>query len=274
MSRYTVKDANASVTTTQLLKRKQAGEKISVVTCYDAAFGRIVEGSPVDVVLVGDSLGNVMLGFDSTLPVTVDHMIHHASAVTRVVRRPLVVVDMPFMSYQVSIEECLRNCGRVIKESGAQAVKLEGGRRIVPQVKALVEAGIPVMGHLGLTPQSVHALGGYKVQGKGSDARRAMIEDARVLTTAGIFALVLEMVPADLAAEITAAIEVPTIGIGAGGGCDGQVLVLHDLLGFDQDFNPKFLKKYANLGAVISEALVTYDKEVKTGAFPQTKNQF
>ena len=274
MSRYTVKDANASVTTTELLKRKQAGEKISVVTCYDAAFGRIVEGSPVDVVLVGDSLGNVMLGFDSTLPVTVDHMIHHASAVTRVVRRPLVVVDMPFMSYQVSVEDSLRNCGRVIKESGAQAVKLEGGRRIVPQVKALVDAGIPVMGHLGLTPQSVHALGGYKVQGKGSEARKAMIEDARVLTTAGIFALVLEMVPADLAAEITAAIEVPTIGIGAGGGCDGQVLVLHDLLGFDQDFNPKFLKKYANLGAVIAEALVTYDKEVKAGAFPQTKNQF
>ena len=274
MSRYTVKDANASVTTTELLKRKQAGEKISVVTCYDAAFGRIVEGSPVDVVLVGDSLGNVMLGFDSTLPVTVDHMIHHASAVTRVVRRPLVVVDMPFMSYQVSVEDSLRNCGRVIKESGAQAVKLEGGRRIVPQVKALVDAGIPVMGHLGLTPQSVHALGGYKVQGKGSEARKAMIEDARVLTTAGIFALVLEMVPADLAAEITAAIEVPTIGIGAGGGCDGQVLVHHDLLGFDQDFNPKFLKKYANLGAVIAEALVTYDKEVKAGAFPQTKNQF
>ena len=271
MSRYATRD---SITTSQLLKRKQAGERISMVTCYDSAFGRIVEESPIDVVLVGDSLGNVMLGFDSTLPVTVDHMIHHASAVTRVVRRPLVVVDMPFMSYQVSVEDALRNCGRVIKEASAQAVKLEGGSRIVPAVKALVDAGIPVMGHLGLTPQSVHTLGGYKVQGKGADARKAMIEDALMLADAGIFALVLEMVPADLAAEITGKISVPTIGIGAGAGCDGQVLVLHDLLGFDQDFNPKFLKKYANLGEVIGGALTKYDKEVKSGTFPTAKNEF
>ena len=271
MSRYAIRD---SITTAQLLKRKQAGEKISVVTCYDSAFGRIVEQSPVDVVLVGDSLGNVMLGFDSTLPVTVEHMIHHASAVTRVVRRSLVVVDMPFMSYQVSVEDALRNCGRVIKETFAQAVKLEGGRRIVPQVKALVDAGIPVMGHLGLTPQSVHTLGGYKVQGKGADAQKAMIEDALMLSEAGIFALVLEMVPAELAVEITKKIPVPTIGIGAGSGCDGQVLVLHDLLGFDQEFNPKFLKKYANLGEVIGGALSEYDKEVKSGNFPAAKNEF
>lgn len=271
MSRYAVRD---SVTTIHLMKRKQAGEKISVVTCYDSAFGRIVEHSPVDVVLVGDSLGNVMLGFDSTLPVTVDHMIHHASSVTRVCRRPMVVVDMPFMSYQVSVEDALRNCGRVIKESGAQAVKLEGGRRVVPQVKALVEAGIPVMGHLGLTPQSVHALGGYKVQGKGSDARKTLLDDAKALAGAGVFSLVLEMVPAELADEVTAAIDVPTIGIGAGGGCDGQVLVLHDLLGFDEDFNPKFLKKYANLGALVGDALARYDRDVKSGAFPQAKNEF
>lgn len=271
MSRYATRD---SITTAQLLKRKQTGERISMVTCYDSAFGRIVEESPIDVVLVGDSLGNVMLGFDSTLPVTVDHMIHHASAVTRVVRRPLVVVDMPFMSYQVSVEDALRNCGRVIKEASAQAVKLEGGSRIVPAVKALVDAGIPVMGHLGLTPQSVHTLGGYKVQGKGADARKAMIEDALMLAEAGIFALVLEMVPAELAAEITRKIAVPTIGIGAGAGCDGQVLVLHDLLGFDQDFNPKFLKKYANLGEAIGGALTKYDKEVKSGTFPTAKNEF
>lgn len=271
MSRYATRD---SITTAQLLKRKHAGERISMVTCYDSAFGRIVEESPIDVVLVGDSLGNVMLGFDSTLPVTVDHMIHHASAVTRVVRRPLVVVDMPFMSYQVSVEDALRNCGRVIKEASAQAVKLEGGSRIVPAVKALVDAGIPVMGHLGLTPQSVHTLGGYKVQGKGADARKAMIEDALMLAEAGIFALVLEMVPAELAAEITRKIAVPTIGIGAGAGCDGQVLVLHDLLGFDQDFNPKFLKKYANLGEAIGGALTKYDKEVKSGTFPTAKNEF
>jgi len=271
MSRYTVRD---SVTTSHLVKRKQAGEKISMVTCYDAAFGRIVEHSPVDVVLVGDSLGNVILGYDSTLPVTVDDMIHHAAAVTRVVRRPLVVVDMPFMSYQVSVEDSLRNCGRVIKESGAQAVKLEGGRRIVPQVKSLVDAGIPVMGHLGLTPQSVHVMGGYRLQGKSSDARKAILEDAKALAEAGVFSLVLEMVPAELAAEVTALIDVPTIGIGAGGGCDGQVLVLHDLLGFDEEFNPKFLKKYANLGAVIGDALAKYDREVKSGAFPQVKNEF
>lgn len=271
MSRYATRD---SITTSQLLKRKQAGERISMVTCYDSAFGRIVEESPIDVVLVGDSLGNVMLGFDSTLPVTVDHMIHHASAVTRVVRRPLVVVDMPFMSYQVSVEDALRNCGRVIKEASAQAVKLEGGSRILPVVKALVDAGIPVMGHLGLTPQSVHTLGGYKVQGKGADARKVMIEDALMLAEAGIFALVLEMVPAELAAEITRKIAVPTIGIGAGAGCDGQVLVLHDLLGFDQDFNPKFLKKYANLGEAIGGALTKYDKEVKSGTFPTAKNEF
>lgn len=271
MSRYAIRD---SVTTVQLLKRKQAAERISVVTCYDAAFGRLVEESPVDVVLVGDSLGNVILGHDSTIPVTLNDMIHHAAAVTRVVKRPLVVVDMPFLTCQVSVEETLRNCGRVIQESGAQAVKIEGGENILPQVRALVSAGIPVMGHLGLTPQSVHAMGGYKVQGKGSDARKRILDDAKALAEAGIFALVLEMVPAELAAEVTAATPVPTIGIGAGGGCDGQVLVLHDLLGFDDDFNPKFLKKYANLGAVVRDALAKYDKEVKSGSFPAAKNEF
>lgn len=271
MSRYSIKE---TVTIQDLLARKQAGKKFSVVTCYDAAFGRIVESSPIDVILVGDSLGNVMLGYDSTIPVTLEHMIHHAAAVTRVVSRPLVVVDMPFMTYQVSVEDALRNCGRVLKEAGAQAVKLEGGQRIAPQVRTLVGAGIPVMGHLGLTPQSVHTLGGYKVQGKAADARKAMIDDALALEEAGVFALVLEMVPADLAVEITARLRIPTIGIGAGAGCDGQVLVMHDLLGFDQDFNPKFLKKYANLGRIIQDALQEYDGEVKNGKFPGVKNQF
>lgn len=271
MSRYAIKE---SVTTQELLARKHSGKKFSVVTCYDSAFGRIVEASPIDVVLVGDSLGNVMLGYDSTIPVTVDHMIHHAAAVTRVVSRPLVVVDMPFMSYQVSVEEALRNCARVLQESGVQAVKLEGGQRIVPQVRALVAAGIPVMGHLGLTPQSVHTLGGYKVQGKAADARKAMIDDALALEDAGAFSVVLEMVPASLATEITARLRIPTIGIGAGSGCDGQVLVMHDLLGFDEKFNPKFLKKYANLGRIIREALTEYDDEVKNGNFPGVKNQF
>jgi 3-methyl-2-oxobutanoate hydroxymethyltransferase len=271
MSRYVSRD---SVTTSHLLKRKQEGEKISVVTCYDSSFGRIIEKSPVDVVLVGDSLGNVMLGFDSTISVTLDHMIHHASAVTRVVKRPLVVVDMPFLTCHVSVVDTVRNCGRVIQETGAQAVKIEGGRSIVPQVRALVDSGIPVMGHLGLTPQSVHAVGGYKIQGKTADARKRILEDARLLADAGIFSLVLEMVPADLAKEVTASLRIPTIGIGAGGGCDGQVLVLHDLLGFDESFNPKFLKKYANLGAVVHDALIKYDEEVKAGSFPLAENEF
>jgi 3-methyl-2-oxobutanoate hydroxymethyltransferase len=245
-----------------------------MVTCYDAAFARLVDDSGVDMVLVGDSLGNVMLGHDSTIPVTLNDMIHHSAAVARTLSKPFLVIDMPFMTYHVSVEQALANCGRAIQEGGAQAVKIEGGKAVCPQVAALVGAGIPVMGHLGLTPQSVHALGGYKIQGRGDAARKKLLEEAKALETAGVFALVLEMVPSSLAAEVSRALSIPTIGIGAGPDCDGQVLVLHDLLGFDDEFNPKFLKKYANLGKTIRDALARYDQEVKAGEFPGQAQTF
>ena len=243
MSKYTQSEA---VTVSHIVQAKAAGKKISSITCYDAAFARIIEQTGVDLVLVGDSLGNVMLGYDNTLPVTMDDMVHHTAAVTRILRRPFVCADMPFLSYNVSVEQALTNAGRLVQEAGAQAVKVEGGASIAPQVKAMVQAGIPVMGHLGLTPQSVHAMGGYRVQGRGADAAKRMMDDALALQEAGIFSLVLEMVPAELAGRITAALKIPTIGIGAGPKCDGQIIVLHDILGFDEEFNPKFLKKYAN----------------------------
>ena len=241
MSKYT---QSAAVTVSQIVQAKAAGKKISSITCYDAAFARLIEQTGVDLVLVGDSLGNVMLGYDNTLPVTMDDMVHHTAAVTRILRRPFVCADMPFLSYNVSVEQALTNAGRLVQEAGAQAVKVEGGASIAPQVRALVQAGIPVMGHLGLTPQSVHAMGGYRVQGRGADAAKRMMDDALTLQEAGIFSLVLEMVPAELAGRITEALKIPTIGIGAGPKCDGQIIVLHDILGFDEEFNPKFLKKY------------------------------
>jgi len=272
VSKYNSREGGVTLAT--VLKRKADGLKLSMVTCYDAAFARLVDASGVDMVLVGDSLGNVMLGHDSTIPVTLDDMIHHSAAVARVLTRPFLVIDMPFMTCQVSVEQTLANCTRAIQLGGAQAVKIEGGKAICSQVTALVNAGIPVMGHLGLTPQSVHALGGYKVQGRGDVARKKLIEEAKSLEAAGIFALVLEMVPAALAAEISKALTIPTIGIGAGPDCDGQVLVLHDLLGFDDDFNPKFLKKYASLGKSVRDALATYDREVKAGEFPGRAQSF
>ena len=262
-----------TVTTTAIIRRKQEGKKISMVTCYDAAFGKIVERSPVDMVLVGDSLGNVMLGFDSTIPVTIEHMLHHTSAVTRVVKRPFVAADMPFLTY-ATVEDALRNAGRLMQQGGAHGVKLEGGAAICPQVSALVSMGIPVIGHLGLTPQSVHALGGYKVQAKSEAARKRLIEDAKALQAAGVFCLVLEMVPQSLAKEVTKSLEIPTIGIGAGSYCDGQVLVLQDLLGFDDGFSPKFLKKYANLGQVVSTALGSFHSDVNEGRFPDVEHSF
>ncbi len=272
MSKYSSRDGGVTLST--VLKRKSDGKKLSMVTCYDAAFARLVDESGVDMVLVGDSLGNVMLGHDSTIPVTLQDMIHHSAAVARVLSKPFLVIDMPFMTYHVSVEQALENCGRAIQQGGAQAVKIEGGKAVCPQVAALVGVGIPVMGHLGLTPQSVHALGGYKIQGRGDAARKKLIEEAKALEAAGVFALVLEMVPASLAAEVSKALTIPTIGIGAGPDCDGQVLVLHDLLGFDDNFNPKFLKKYANLGKTIREALAQYDHEVKTGEFPGPAQTF
>lgn len=218
-------------------------------------------------------MGNVVLGYESTIPVTMEDMIHHTAAVTRVVKRAFVTADMPFLTY-ATVTDALRNAGRLMQEGGAAAVKLEGGESICPQVHALVSAGIPVIGHLGLTPQSVHALGGYRVQGKTKEARARLIADAKALEAAGAFCIVLELIPADLAKEVTAALEIPTIGIGAGPQCDGQVLVLHDLLGFDQSFSPKFLKKFANLGDVVADALKSYDSEVKGRKYPTTEHSF
>ncbi len=263
-----------TITVSHLLAAKQVKRRISSVTCYDSAFARILNQTEIDLVLVGDSLGNVMLGYEGTIPVTLDDMIHHTKAVHRVLEKPFLCADMPFLTYHTSEADALRNAGRLIQEGGAHGVKVEGGRNICGVVKALVSAGIPVMGHLGLTPQSVHTMGGYKVQGRGEEARKKLTEDALALEAAGVFALVLEMVPESLARDISEQVKIPTIGIGAGPGCDGQILVLHDLLGFDADFNPKFLKKYANLSDVIESALREYDHEVKSGIFPTAQHSF
>lgn len=271
MSKYSQR---GSITVPQIVGAKAQGRKLSAITCYDSAFARLIDATEMDIVLVGDSLGNVMLGYENTIPVTVNDMCHHTAAVARTLTRPFLCADMPFLSYNVSIEQALTNAGTLIQKGGAQGVKLEGGRTIVPQVKALVAAGIPVMGHLGLTPQSVHQMGGYKVQGRGAEASQALIEDALALEAAGAFALVLEMVPTSLAASLTSMLKIPTIGIGAGPECDGQILVLHDLLGFDTSFNPKFLKKYANFGTLIVEALQAYDHDVKTRVFPTGEHGF
>ncbi len=259
---------------TQILAAKADGRKLSAITCYDAAFARLIDQTAIDIVLVGDSLGNVVLGFDSTIPVTVDMMAHHTAAVARLLTKPFLVADMPFMSYQVCVQDALRNAGRLVQESGAQAVKVEGGRSVVPQIKAMVEAGIPVMGHLGLTPQSVHTMGGYKVQGRGEPASQALLDDAKALQDAGCFSIVLEMVPMPLAERVTKALKIPTIGIGAGPKCDGQIIVLHDILGFDESFNPRFLKKYAELGRVIRDAVTAYDQEVKANTYPSDEHGF
>lgn len=255
-------------------KKKAAGEKITVVTCYDNVFARLVARTSIDAILVGDSLGNVIQGNPNTLAVTVDDMVYHARAVRRGAPQNFIVVDLPFMSYQTSVEEAMKNAGRIIKETGADAVKLEGGEFILPQVKALVQSGIPVMGHLGLTPQSLLALGGYKVQGKNSEAAQQMIADAKSLEAAGAFALVLEMVPAALAAEISAVLKIPTIGIGAGSATDGQVLVLTDLLGLDPDFTPRFVRKYATLSEPVLKALEEYAADTRDGKFPSDKESF
>ncbi len=266
-------DLSARVTVKTLLKRKQDAQKLSMLTCYDAAFAGIIEKSSIDLVLVGDSMGNVVLGMKDTIPVTMEHMIHHTAAVARVLSRPMLIADMPFMSYNISLEQALSNAGRLMQEGGAHAVKVEGGTAILPQVRAMVQAGIPVVAHLGLTPQSIHTLGGYKVQGRGEEAA-TMLREAKELADAGVCALVLELVPQGLAKAITAAIKVPTIGIGAGPDTDGQVLVLHDMLGFPSEFSPKFLKRYATLGESIAAAVAQYDSEVKTGVFPAPEHTF
>jgi len=255
-------------------KMKTAGEKITVLTAYDFSMASLLDDSDIDIILVGDSLGMVVLGYDSTLPVTMEEMLHHTRAVARGARKSLVVADMPFLSYQVSPEAALANAGRFLKEADAQAVKLEGGREQAPTVHKLTSSGIPVMAHLGLTPQSIHQLGGYKVQGKNEDAAERMMEDARILEEAGAFSLVLECVPEKLAAEISRSLTIPTIGIGAGVQCDGQVLVVNDMLGMFEKMTPKFVKKYAHLSLEIRNAVKHYIREVKSSEFPDSEHSF
>ena len=252
-----------------LLEMKESGERIVALTAYDYLFARLVDEAGVDVVLVGDSLGQVVLGYDSTLPVTLDDMIHHGRAVRRGVEHALLVMDMPFLSFHVAPDETVRNAGRLLSETGAEAVKLEGGsERTCEHVERLVAAGIPVMGHVGLTPQSVHALGGHRVQGRDDVAAERIRTEAGNLAEAGAFAVVLELVPGPLAAEITRAIEVPTIGIGAGVDCDGQVLVLYDMLGLNDAFRPKFLRTFADLAGETRKGLDAYVDAVRQGEYP------
>lgn len=263
------------VTTRDFIALKERGEKIAVVTAYDVLFARLVDEAGVDGVLVGDSAGQVVAGYESTLPVTLDQMLYHAQAVRRGVRRALVLFDMPFLTYQVSAEEAMRNAGRALRETGAQAVKIEGGtERIAETIRRLVSVGIPVMGHLGLTPQSVHAFGGYGLRGRESDERAEIVAAGHRLEDAGCFSLVLEMLPRGLAKEISSSLRIPTIGIGAGPDCDGQVLVLPDLLGLNPGFAPKFLKRFAELGAATREAVGRYVGEVKSGTYPGPEHSY
>ena len=262
------------LTVTDLLTMKVAGRRIVVLTCYDAVFARLLEQAGVDVLLVGDSLNQVLAGHETTLSTTLDQMIYHAAAVRRGSRRALVFVDLPFLTYQISIPEAIRNAGRVLQETGAHGVKLEGGSHMAETVSALVDRGIPVIGHLGLTPQSVHALGGYRVQGREAKGADRMLEDAKALESAGACAIVLELIPAPLAARISKSLTIPTIGIGAGPGCDGQVLVLHDMLGLNEQFAPKFLKHYAKLGESVREAVRSFAADVRDGKYPGKEHSF
>jgi len=248
--------------------------KLTEVTAYDHPTALWVDESGIDMILVGDSLAMVVLGHEDTLSITMDEMLHHTRAVARTAQRALVIGDLPFLSYQVSVEQAVLNAGRFVKEASANAVKLEGGRRVAAQIKAIVEAQIPVQGHLGLTPQSSAAFGGFKIQGKTAEAARELIEDARALVAAGCFSIVLEGIPAPIAAMITEAVPVPTLGIGAGPDCDGQVLVLHDLLGLFERFTPRFVKQYARLSEPVREALAVFREEVEKGVFPAPEHSF
>ena len=262
------------LTIQDIIMMKQNGEKISMLTAYDASFAGLIDASGIEMVLVGDSLGMVLLGYDSTIPVTMEEMLHHCRAVNRGIKRAVMVGDMPFMSYQVSESEAIINAGRFLKESGCDAVKLEGGTEMCDKVKAISLAGIPVMGHIGLTPQTASQLGGYKVQGRDADSARKLLQSARDLEASGAFSIVLECIPAELSEVITKAVSIPTIGIGAGKHCDGQVLVTHDMVGMFEKFIPSFVKQYANLASQIKEAVATYTEEVKNGSFPSEEQSF
>ncbi len=262
------------VTAARLLRMKKDGEPITMVTGYDATFARLIDEAGAEIILVGDSLGMVIQGHDDTLSVTIEDVLYHTRAVVRGSRRAHVVADMPFMSYQGDPNEALANAGRMLKEGGAHAVKLEGGVDVAPAVRKMVRAGIPVMGHVGLTPQSVHAMGGFRVQGKTSDSAQRILADARALEDAGAYAVVLEGVPVELSKMVTESLSIPTIGIGAGRECDGQVLVIYDLLGLFEGFRPKFVKAYAELAGGVRDAVARFKDEVRSGAFPAEEHTF
>ena len=261
-------------TVTTLQEQKNNGEKISMITCYDYSTAKIMEEAGVNTILVGDSLGNVMLGYEDTLQVTMEDMIHHCAAVSRAVKDTFIVCDMPFMSYQADVSDAVRNAGRLVKEGRANMVKLEGGVEVCPQIEAIVKASIPVCAHIGLTPQSINAFGGYKVQGRTEAAAKKLIEDAFAVEKAGASMVVLEGVPAKLAKMVTEKLSIPTIGIGAGKDTDGQVLVMQDMLGMFKDFVPKFVKQFANMGDVMKEAFESYIKEIQDGTFPGEEHTY
>ena len=261
-------------TTATFKKAKEEKQKITMLTAYDYSFAKLMDEAGINSILVGDSVGMVCLGYEDTLPVTMEDMIHHTKAVARGAKNALVVADMPFMSYQTSVYDAVVNAGRLIKEGGAQAVKLEGGFEVTEQIKAIVDASIPVVAHSGLTPQSVNAFGGFKVQGKSEAAAQKLLDEARAVEKAGAFAVVMECVPAKLAAKITEELSIPTIGIGAGAGCDGQVLVYQDMLGLFSDFTPKFVKQFANVGEIVKGAFEGYIREVQEGTFPAQEHTF
>lgn len=267
--------SKAKKITTNVLKQMKAnGEKISMLTAYDYSLAKLVDGAGVDVILVGDSASNVMAGHETTLPITLDQMIYHAQSVIRAINYALVVVDLPFGSYQGNSKEALTSSIRIMKESGAHAVKLEGGREVKESIERILTAGIPVMGHLGLTPQSIYKFGTYEVRAREEAERQRLLEDAKMMEEVGVFAIILEKVPADLAKEVATLVDIPVIGIGAGGGVDGQVLVLHDMLGINKEFSPRFLRRYADLHTVITNAIGQYIKDVKSSDFPNEKEQY
>lgn len=261
-------------TVATIMKQKLSNDRIAMLTAYDYSTAKIMDEIGINIILVGDSLGNVILGYENTVSVTMDDMIRHSAAVSRGVKNALVLTDMPFMSYQASVYDAVINAGKLLKEGHANAVKLEGGIEFVPHIKAITAASIPVVAHIGMTPQSVNVFGGFKLQGSDKESAAKIIEDAKAVQEAGAFAVVLECVPGDLAAHITKMLDIPTIGIGAGNGCDGQVLVYQDMLGMYSDFTPKFVKKYADMGNIMKEAFRNYIKDVKSGSFPTEQHTF
>jgi 3-methyl-2-oxobutanoate hydroxymethyltransferase len=264
----------AKITINDLLRKKREQKKITMLTAYDYPFARIIDEAGIDAIIVGDSLGMVVQGLENTLPVTMDEMIYHTKIVTRGVKNAMVIGDLPFMSYQVSVKEAVRNAGRFLKEAGASGVKIEGGAEVTEHIRAMTRSDIPVMAHIGLTPQSIHRMGGYKIQGKTEESAKILIEEAHIVEDAGAFSLLLEAIPMGLAERITEEVSIPTIGIGAGPHCDGQVLVLHDLIGLFERFLPKFAKRYINLKDEALKAITTYKEEVEKGIFPSEKHSF